>query len=888
MANVRCPNCGKPNPKEQETCRFCGTRLKPIDSDSIQAGDQPVIKDTSEFEKVQPADQGTIRPGDAPTKKNTADLEKALPSWLRSLREGKGPSAEEPQEQSLPTTPAAPAGAEPSGDLPDWLAGLGKAGDRDEEEVPEWLAGLRSDSGTHGASASEPEAEDSPSNETEWMASLGRELKGETSTPQPAAQPPASEEPLPDWLQSLQSEPEEQTPPAAPASGQGQGMTNWLQSFQSEPEAKTPKAGAQPVETPDWLASFQSAAGGNKPLSTPPADNQESVPDWLSNLPGIPTPAEQSTGENAGMAPAEDMPDWLKQLKEKSNSAEPGPAGKSDESVPDWLSGFGSAAPGTPAASSGESVPEWLSNLEAKSGNEPETPATVFTEKPPASSTAPEEIPDWLSSFKSDVNAASEAEEHKNDYEVVSELPDQNKQTGPLPDWLAGIQASSTPAGGTPALIDDGQEQTPDQEAASAFSMETPDWLSNLKPEEKEEKAPEGRNDELANENLEVSDLPNWVQAMRPVESVVADAKPAAPEDALVTENSGPLAGLRGVLPAVPGLGTLRKPPAYSVKLQVTDGQQRYAAYLERLVSSEAQPQKPAPTGLASSQLWRWAITILLIVAVILPLFTGFPAVPEMSVLSPSMQLAPSDKGMASALVDGLPENTPVLIAFEYDPALSGELEAAAAPLIDKLLSKQARLTLISTSPTGPALAEQFIQQTTLINIHQYQSGEQYVNLGYLAGGQAGVLYFALDPQEAASDTTNGQPAWETKPLQGVQSIRDFKALIILTDNADTGRNWIEQAGPYLGSTPMIMVISAQAEPMLRPYFDSGQIKGLVTGLVDAKLQEQANSTPGLAYHYWGSFSLAVLVAEILIVIGAVWGVIAGWRARAKNSGGEA
>ncbi len=85
----------------------------------------------------------------------------------------------------------------------------------------------------------------------------------------------------------------------------------------------------------------------------------------------------------------------------------------------------------------------------------------------------------------------------------------------------------------------------------------------------------------------------------------------------------------------------------------------------------------------------------------------------------------------------------------------------------------------------------------------------------------------------------DGQPAWGTGPLQGIQNLSDFAAVIILTDNADTGRNWIEQAGPRLGSTPMVMIISAQAEPMIRPYFDSGQLKGLVSGLSDAKIYEQ-------------------------------------------------
>jgi hypothetical protein len=182
-----------------------------------------------------------------------------------------------------------------------------------------------------------------------------------------------------------------------------------------------------------------------------------------------------------------------------------------------------------------------------------------------------------------------------------------------------------------------------------------------------------------------------------------------------------------------------------------------------------------------------------------------------------------------------------------------------------------------------------------LVKDYHYQSGRQYVNLGYLAGGPAGILYFADAPAEAVTFGVDGQPAnWGTGPLQNIQKLSDFAAVIILTDNADTGRLWIEQAGPLLGNAPMLMGISAQAEPMIRPYFDSGQLKGLVSGLSDAKIYEQSNQSLdpthqfGLDNQYWDSFSVGMLVAELLIVAGVVMGVVIDLRARHKDSGEEA
>ena len=223
---------------------------------------------------------------------------------------------------------------------------------------------------------------------------------------------------------------------------------------------------------------------------------------------------------------------------------------------------------------------------------------------------------------------------------------------------------------------------------------------------------------------------------------------------------------------------------------------------------------------------------------------------------------------------------------------LRGEMEAAAAPFMDHLLLKGPRLALISTSPTGPALAERFLHDTNaspLIAVHNYQSGQQYVNLGYLAGGPSGVQYFADSPSKAAQFTLDGQQAWTLPPLQGVRALSDFAALIILTDNADSGRVWIEQTGSTIGTTPMLMVLSAQAEPLILPYYVSGQVKGLVTGLAGGDAYGQIfarpDSTLGLAEKYWNSLGVGTLVAEILIVIGAIWSAVSGWRSRRNKSG---
>jgi hypothetical protein len=892
MADVRCPKCGNPNPEDLEECQFCGARLKPAiaspseDSQAIKPGEEPVKRKTSELEKVILSRGSTIRPGEVPTNKNTADLESALPSWLRTLREGKSPAAgeimaEPSAQESLPVAPQpAPSTDSPEG-LPDWLSSISKAVP-DDEEVPDWLADLRSSKSAESVPAPSAEKKLAPDqNNADWTAGFGSESQ-ETPSESPASnkafvseQPesgtsskPAGADDSPDWLKNLQS----------PSSEVQESSVS---------ETMTGSAGAD--DSPDWLKNLQSPSSG---VQEPPAATQggDNVPEWLSGLTGISPVSSSLQTEAEEPVSNEDIPEWLDQLNQKSIPPESATPAAPAASVPDWLTNFDST-PQPPTSAFTENAPDWLSNLEGKSVPDSETPAAGFNSEAQSAGNPPAETPNWLSQLQADVNAAQDAQQHKDDFEVVSAVPASAKEAGPLPDWLIGIGSTIPSTSSTPALIVDNKENPPDERGDTAFSLEMPDWLSKLNPEQASEKTAFTNEDQVDEGTLVPAELPSWVQAMRPVESVV-ESKSAALVDNQVAEKKGPLAGLSGVLPSEPGLGFLRKPPEYSTNLHVSDGQHNYAATLERLIAGESNPRAPKTTPLSSNQLLRWLITVLVFLAVGLPFLFGVNKVGAQ--IAPWTSLVSSDQGASSKIINGLTGNIPALVVFDYDPALSGELEAVAAPLMDRLLSKSVPLAVISTSPTGPILAEHFLQTTPLVKDYLYQSGNQYINLGYLPGGSAGILYFADSPTEAVTIGMDGQPVWTTGPLQSIQKLSDFAAVIILTDNSDTGRNWIEQAGPRLGNTPMVMVISAQAEPMIRPYFDSGQLKGLVSGLSDAKIYEQSNQNLGpthqfgLDNQYWDSFSVGMLVAELIILAGGLMGVMIDWRARHKDSGKEA
>jgi len=835
MAELRCPMCGKPNSDELEKCASCGARLKPLVASSpeghppIHPGEEPVKGKTTEFERIPPVsgEKETIQPGEEPTKKDTAELESALPSWLRDLRgqEDQPPPAETAKpvaDEGLP--PASEPESSPQLSdvkLPDWLAGL-DSGAEEEGEIPEWLASIRDQSPIQPGTP----AEEEPflqSEETDWLGRLRQEEEGKPAQPAGGV------------------------PPFSPGS--------------------KPAAAPPPEGLPAWFPDLkgESAPAKREPGLLPPDETKpsEELPGWLADIHAEPDKGLAAAPAEGGPEPVEELPEWLEKLQAESKTP--------TRELPNVEVPF-------------EESPDWLAKLQASAFTEEKTPAPsiapeaeVSTEKAAPESMPPAETPDWLGKLPASAHTEQErpaVSAFIPETPTPSFIPETEAPVKAIPDWLAEFEEGAIPAEvPTPAAPE--KTALPAGESESNLPMETPDWLSMLKPERGEEKAPGG-----AAEKPEIApaELPTWVQAMRPVEAVVDESEVPQEEEKEETTARGPLAGLSGVLPIGPGLGALRKPQTYSTKLQMTEGQQRHAASLERLVASESEPRPlSGQVRLRSARLLRWVIAFALILVVGLPVVTGIHTVPG--------AVYPSELSATRDLINGLGANSPVLLVFDYEPALSGELEAAAAPVIDHLLFKGPRLAILSTSPTGPILAEHFMKTTQAS--HGYQSGQGYVNLGYLAGGPAGVLGFAEDPPATAAYTIEGAPAWQTLPLQGIQKLSDFAAVIILTDNADTGRIWIEQAGPYLSTSPMIMVISAQAEPMIRPYYDSQQVKGLVTGLAGGKAYEQANDQAfqgvGLARRYWDAFSVGLFLAVMMILVGGSWSAIAIWGARRRT-----
>lgn len=181
--------------------------------------------------------------------------------------------------------------------------------------------------------------------------------------------------------------------------------------------------------------------------------------------------------------------------------------------------------------------------------------------------------------------------------------------------------------------------------------------------------------------------------------------------------------------------------------------------------------------------------------------------------------------------IDSLPPDAVVLVNWAYDPSNAGEMDLAALPVIEHLVEKGARLLVVSQLPGGPATARRLIarartgaSQAALSR----QPGDTLVEGGYLPGGVASLPLLGQAPVQSVPVDMQGRAVGNRAAIKAL-STNSPALLLILAARSEEVQRWIEQV-QSLDDAPIVAVTSAAVDPAIRPYVDSGQIVGLVSG----------------------------------------------------------
>ncbi|MGB8212154.1 MAG: tetratricopeptide repeat protein [Anaerolineales bacterium] len=305
---------------------------KPLASPETTDEAKPSAKSAS----YMPGTQGdAFQPTGEVTRLNIED--DAL-AWLESLAAKQGAKPEE-----LLTTPN-----ERSGEMPDWLRQSGEkpvvAPVPPEQEPAPSTPGL-------SQQGSIPVAPGTPAQEPVRHPSHTLPLEPLSRFTEPSAsQPSSKEEVLPVQAEGpLPSQPSAEPATQLPAQqfGEADDTMAWLEQLSGNQGTNAEEAGSSAVgsleTTPDW---FQKSSD-NQPATPVQEEAVPAVPEmpaedititsWLSKLDveeAVGKKSPEALSEVPPAAPAEELPDWLKDIEKPTAPLE---APKADNDLPEWL-----------------------------------------------------------------------------------------------------------------------------------------------------------------------------------------------------------------------------------------------------------------------------------------------------------------------------------------------------------------------------------------------------------------------------------------------------------------------------------------------------------------------------------------------------------------------
>jgi hypothetical protein len=272
------------------------------------------------------------------------------------------------------------------------------------------------------------------------------------------------------------------------------------------------------------------------------------------------------------------------------------------------------------------------------------------------------------------------------------------------------------------------------------------------------------------------------------------------------------------------------------------------------------------------------------------------------------------------AALQNLWNGADVLLLWAYDPATAGELDRAAMPVLRHLRQRGAQLSAVTLLPGGVATAQRVYRnlQTTSADATTSDTNSAApvrpdattLDVTFLAGGSNALPLLAavtcarqatscLAPAPSASVRrllasgiacaqtsfptpftveNSGQASTQQEVIGQTPSHCLYDLALVIAAQAEDVQQWLELVQP-INHLPTIAIVSAAADPFLRPYLDTRQLSGLVSGYDGGIAYQQLNNqllsdSEGrrqqrfLSGHWWGAlaFLFAVLLGNLAVL----------------------
>jgi hypothetical protein len=231
----------------------------------------------------------------------------------------------------------------------------------------------------------------------------------------------------------------------------------------------------------------------------------------------------------------------------------------------------------------------------------------------------------------------------------------------------------------------------------------------------------------------------------------------------------------------------------------------------------------------------RRIIYTVLFAGVILPFYLAWPPID----IEVSREVED-----AYQIIDAIPPNSqPLLLSFDYDPASAAELTPMAVAALHHCFSKNIRVLVISLQYTGLGAGIAADVVPRIAAEHGRVQNVDWAFLGFQPNAMVAMLQMGESIKRTFPTDYYGTPVDSIPLMESIQNYDQIPAVLTLASTA-IGEFWAIYPGSRYGLT-VLGGLTAVYVADIQPFYQSGQIKGILGGLKGAAEYEQRIGRPG-------------------------------------------
>jgi hypothetical protein len=230
--------------------------------------------------------------------------------------------------------------------------------------------------------------------------------------------------------------------------------------------------------------------------------------------------------------------------------------------------------------------------------------------------------------------------------------------------------------------------------------------------------------------------------------------------------------------------------------------------------------------------------------------------------------------------IDSLPPGEIVMVAIDYDPNNMAELHPMTYTIVEHCWRKNLKVIITALSQNGPGMADQALRDLSdslrldrtyngeLFKGREIVRGVDYCFLGYKPYFALVILGMGQDFRLPFPNDYYGSPLDSLPMMQGVYNYDDVACVVDISGGNITDY-WISY-GQNRFNFPLALGLTGVMTAQYYPYLGSGQVFGIMGGLLGAAQYEELADNPGLAKDGMRVQLYAHMVIIVFIVVGNV------------------